>query len=522
MTRKARLVTAAVLVGLAALVAVPAIALVAISGFDGLYGQDAFGYVDYALRSLRPAVAALELPPWFFWPPGYPALIVLAAPVVGDGLGGLVVSLIAGASLPIATAALASQLRLPLGPPAVGHRDRWAVALLAGAFVAVAGQLLQSSVVAMADTAGATAATLGAAATARFDVTRRRRWLAAGAAAIALACTTRWVYGLVAIAVGAAALASVLARLRDPGRERRESLVDLGVGTAAALLVAAPTAVPMLAAVATGAALPFAADLAAYHWSLANVAQRSFETIDGRLEYDVPTGLYYVGQALRRGWLFLLAPLAVPGLLAIGRRPRVMVVAVLVAWPLLVVGFLAGGGYQNARFFLAAFPPVAILGAAGTHALWRLARHLGQRAGKRAGPLLQAGLALAVAAAMALNLAWGVGNARAFIDRQMADLAAIRSLAAQVPAGGRVLTLGAGTVLGHDGGTTVVELYYLDAPSVEALVADGRPTYVLVDASAMRTQWAAEGAGRAFAALEAAPGLERVGTAGIWTLFRLP
>lgn len=55
--------------------------LVALHDFDGLYGQDAYAYFDYA------TVALVEepFPPPFYWPPGYPILILVMTYGVGNG-----------------------------------------------------------------------------------------------------------------------------------------------------------------------------------------------------------------------------------------------------------------------------------------------------------------------------------------------------------------------------------------------------------------------------------------------------
>jgi hypothetical protein len=60
------------------------VAMALIFQFDGLYGQDPFAY--------------LQPPPPFFWPIGYPLLVVLGTLVVGvQPLAGQLVSIIAGA-----------------------------------------------------------------------------------------------------------------------------------------------------------------------------------------------------------------------------------------------------------------------------------------------------------------------------------------------------------------------------------------------------------------------------------------
>src|SRR4029077_7669554 len=92
----------------AALVFVAAAGLAWVRGFDGLYGQDAFGYVNYALGPLREAMLHGDALPGFEQPPGFPIAIAAASLVVGpDGRSGLGISLVAGALVPVLTGLLA-------------------------------------------------------------------------------------------------------------------------------------------------------------------------------------------------------------------------------------------------------------------------------------------------------------------------------------------------------------------------------------------------------------------------------
>jgi hypothetical protein len=52
------------------------IIVVALFRFDGLYGQDPYAYYNYSL-DLREAFGQQQPPPPFFWPIGYPLLVVL-------------------------------------------------------------------------------------------------------------------------------------------------------------------------------------------------------------------------------------------------------------------------------------------------------------------------------------------------------------------------------------------------------------------------------------------------------------
>ena len=189
------------------LVFVAATVLVTTRRFDGLYGQDAFGYVNYALGPLRDAFLHGGAIPSFQQPPGFPVVIAAISLVAGpDGRIGLVVSLLAGALVPVVTGLLASEA---IGRRVGGGRAVVAVPIAAAVVAALPGQLWQSSAVAMSDTLSVALATTGAWAACRYGRTGRTRWLLLAAATVAAAIDTRWVCGLVAVPIAAVALLGV-------------------------------------------------------------------------------------------------------------------------------------------------------------------------------------------------------------------------------------------------------------------------------------------------------------------------
>jgi hypothetical protein len=109
----------------------------------------------------------------------------------------------------------------------------------------------------------------------------------------------------------------------------------------------------------------------------------------------------------------------------------------------------------------------------------------------------------------------------AFIDRQVNDLAAIRSLEAQVPAGSRLISMGPTGVFVYDGVPDVVELYGLEPAAATVLVGEVRPSYLVVDQAAIDGQWAGLGPGRTVATIRAQRGLTTIAMAGAWTLYRI-
>jgi hypothetical protein len=271
-------------------------------------------------------------------------------------------------------------------------------------------------------------------------------------------------------------------------------------------------------AVLAGTPVPFAADFGAYHWDPLNALRSTFETADGRLSHALPSGVFYLGQAVAPYWYGPLGLLALGGAAWVVRRASVVPAVLLIGWPLLVLVFLAGSPYQNTRFFLSVLPPVAILISI---CLWRLVLIFGVRV----WPWRRR---RAAAAAGLFVVAWIVGAilvagrfTDAFIVRQTADLAAIRSLETQVPPGTRLISMGATGVFVRDDVPNVTELFDLDPAAASALVADGQPSYLVIDPRAIDGQWAGLGPARAVEAIRASRGLTRIDEAGNWTLFMI-
>ncbi|MDW8269464.1 MAG: hypothetical protein RMN24_09890, partial [Anaerolineae bacterium] len=277
------------------------------AGFDGLYGQDAYAYFDYAVGPLTTALRAGQLPPPFFWPPGYPLLVALLAMATGPlPQVGQLISLLAGMLTVMATVWLAAAVWPWSSTRTVG-------AVLAGLLTACVGQLWQSSVVVMADTTGLAAATVGMAAWCRYgrpEAPLQARWLTLAAVCLAFAVLTRWAYALAALVV----LGFTLAVWRR--QPRRVVWRHALAAVLPALIVLAPLGWSFL----TGAVDPvsgraaFAGNLQVYTWSPLNALRREFPTPDGLLRHRWPNGLWYaLAPAHRYYFTPALAPFLVVG-----------------------------------------------------------------------------------------------------------------------------------------------------------------------------------------------------------------
>ena len=497
---------ALVLLGLGALVVVPAGGLAALRRFDGLYGQDAYAYFDYATGPLRQALASRQPWPPFFWPPGYPVLVSLVSFGLGPlPLAGQLVSLLMGALVPVCTYGLVREL-WPADRP---------LALASAAICGLCGQLWQSSIVVMSDTTGLALATAGAWALARYAHRPQVRWLLLAALALAWATLARWIYGVVAIPL------AIFALLALP-RERRglgHALLALAVG--AALLV--PVLGPSLLLVFTQPAAPasFAGNLQVYAWSPLNALSRDFVTADGHLHYALPNGLYYAVLAGHPAYLGLLAPAIAIGGWAVLRAPRRGrlplaqrwgPLLLVVGWAAIVYAFHAGAAWQNIRFLLAALPPLAICAGLGLLVAWRW---LGPR--RRSAARLVLAWGVVGVLVMAIG---GVRLVRGFIDRKDDDLALVRWLETDVPPGSQVLSFGPTLTIRHYSRLPTRDLYELEPGDLPGVLAAG-PTYMLLDVTNVEDQWQGQTPERDLRALEAGPGLAPVDERAGLHLFRV-
>jgi 4-amino-4-deoxy-L-arabinose transferase-like glycosyltransferase len=484
---------------LALVVALPAGGLAAWRGFDGLYGQDAYAYFDYATTSVRHSMLNLAPLQAFFWPPGYPLLVAATSLITGPTpLAGQLVSLATGALVPLLTALLAYEL----------WPEQPRVAVLAGLSAALSGQLWQSSIVVMADTTGLALATASAFCLVKYAKSGSLAWLVLASAALACAMLARWIYGLVALPFGVYAALS-LARAK-PKRALVHACVALVTGAALLLPILAPGLLGLLTDPQRPAA--FAGNLQVYSWSPLNAFRRDFMTADGHLAYNVPNGVYY---AIAPANLAFFGPLIALWLLvgawAAWRTWPRATLTLLIGWAAIVYAFHAGAPWQNFRFTLAYLPPLAIMAATGV--VWAV-DHLRDRR-------LTAAVSACVALGLVASAGAGLRLVDGFVDRKDADLSLARWVQAQVPSTGELLTFGITLTVRHYTNVPTLDLFDITPTDVASLVATARPTYVLVDPASIEGQWLGQAPATNFLELRNWPGLEPLGAQGSYTLYRL-
>jgi hypothetical protein len=448
------------------------VAVLAAFPFDGLYGQDAYAYYDYA-GVLRAALAHGNALPPFVWPLGYPLHIALLSLVTGvTPPAGQWTSLLAGALAVPLTYALAREALWRMGP-ARGRRAGVVAALV----VALAAQSLVSSVSTMADMVALAWATASAwlllryARTAavgpfRFASTAQGT-LALASFALGVAVITRWGNALLVLPWGMAILAAWRARGPAFGMRRATAAAALAVLCGGAVVGAQLT---------TGSHTGY---LELFSWSPSNAFLTDVTNPDGAFHYALPPGLFYAQPLVHPSYLFpLLAPLWCLGLIWLVRRGALPTRVLLLGWPLVYYLFLAGGTRENPRFALAYFSPLAIFAGVGFDVVWQA------RPAWR-----QAAIALLALALLGAGV-WSVRVVGNFVEHNKTiPLTVARYADERLPPGVRVLTFGLTLTLSHYTDLEAIDLYHETPETLRKLACGDTEAYVYVDPANLAEQW---------------------------------
>lgn len=461
--------------------------------FDGLYGQDAFAYYDYATVDLR---NQLFPPPPFFWPPGYPLLILGTSSIIGvTPLAGQLVSLICGGLTVLFTMLLARELF----PETV-------VPLTAGLMIALSGQLWQSSTVIMADTTSLAAATLGMWALVRYARNPTAFWLALAAGGVSYAVITRWVYAVLAIVCGVYALYLLL---KLP---RRKAIIHSAYAALAVAFILGPVLVAALLSprdLQTTYGGNFQYQLV--RWDLSNAFRRDFVNPDGHQVLPTSNGIYYATLPMQDYYLTPFLGLFVfAGLYDIVRRNLFWTFVPVLAWGVGVYLLLIGGPQQNVRFALTYLIPFVIIAGMGVSMVWnyiiqiRIVREL---------------FVFLMFAAFINEAAQAVDFTQKFIGRKQAMLDVVRWVEATIPAESQLITLSATAMMKHYTTLETHEIYYLVPDDLEPLIETTQPTYLLLDVYNVETQWVGNPPSINYYWLKDHKTLEKLGNLRGYTLF---
>ena len=503
--------------------------VIAIAHVDGVYGQDSFAYLGCAREILAIRWGAVPCAS-FFWPLGYPALASVFMYFVPDAVrGAQLASVVVGAAI----APLVYWTVLELRSSATDASGDRRIAVAAGIVAGSSGMLLLSSVLVMSDAAGMFWAALSALLALRWDRCarqgiRRSPWLALSAAALALAVVTRWIYAGLVPPFALYAILAIRRRIEATGDVHGQRAFVAAMlpplGLAAVIFLAIVTPQLWLSQLA-GA--PATGHEWVVNWNPLNALRRSFDTPDGHFDYAVPPLIFYAAPFFHP--LYLSPLLTGCVLLGAWRLRRSLAAVLLGGWIGTLYFYLVGVPFQNLRFGLAFFVPVAILAGVGLSAIplppWlRSARASGpsdQRIpGANTHSTWRVGwLVLALSSLVTLGFTYRALSALRVATS--AEHAAIDFLAARVSPESTVVSFELSIALEYYTRLTVVDLYAQSPDSLRARICTSRPVFLYVNPARLEAQWLGRSPDENFRYIRDRIGLAEIGGQAGWILYRL-
>ncbi|MGH2522783.1 MAG: hypothetical protein ACRDH2_09810, partial [Anaerolineales bacterium] len=104
---------------------------------------------------------------------------------------------------------------------------------------------------------------------------------------------------------------------------------------------------------------------------------------------------------------------------------------------------------------------------------------------------------------------------------KQADLAIVRRVETGLPPEARLLAFGLTLTFQHYSHLETLELYRLSQSQLADLLAEGRPTFLLLDVDNVETQWRDQPLADNYSWLRDVVGLERIGQFGSYTFFEV-
>lgn len=467
------------------------LALVGVYRFDGLYGQDAYAYYHYA-RDVFAALARFQAPPPFWWSLGYPLLLNFGFLFGGQNIAAAqIVTLMCGALIP--------PFAFLLTHEAADEKYKLFAAWGAGLICLTGGQLAQSSVVIMADAPALMFATLAAWLLLRYARTRNVLTLCVASPAIALAVWMRW-QNLIFAAVWFATL--VLMEWQNKGASRKQNFLRIFFASSIIALVLLPQFL-----IQTTARAQFAGQGWLENWNVTNFWARTFDNADGHFEYALPVAIFYGQVFAHPAYLFaMLTPLFLLGIFVLRNR---IVLLLLGGWILGMYFFLAGIPYENFRFPLGMFAPIAVITGIGAGSLWTKWRAQGR---------LKSSLLLGwLGAALVVMFFWQPRVLAPVLAIKARELQHIAFLQKELLPNALVYTMSIDGALETYSMIQTKNLWEMNPQTLD----DVTSTYLYVDTNNVEAQWRGRLPDQLLRALNETNFLHPLASFGGWTLYRV-
>jgi hypothetical protein len=242
-------------------------------------------------------------------------------------------------------------------------------------------------------------------------------------------------------------------------------------------------------------------------WSIANTFGRSFDTVDGHFEYALPVAMFYAQVIAHPAYLFvMLTPFLGAGVVAPGKRMNSLL---LLGWSFGMYFFLAGIPYENFRFMLGMFVPLAVFAGMGVGWVWEK-----MRARERLESLL---LVVWIGVALGVMLFWQPRVLAPILEIKARELRQTEWLQTKLLPNALLFTMSIDGAVKTYSQIRVINLWDIEPSALQQNI----PTYLYVDTNTIALQWRGRLPDQLVRELTATNNLHPLASFDGWTLFRI-
>ena len=213
----------------------------------------------------------------------------------------------------------------------------------------------------------------------------------------------------------------------------------------------------------------------------------------------------------------ILTPFLVIGIITFVTEKRSAQVILLFSWMILPYVFLIGIPYQNIRFALIIFAPIALLTGVGMGRILTI-----KWSRKITVVIMRITLCIIVGIGLTQSIQANRMTINTFITNQESDKAIAHWLSDWVPIGSSLFTFGITLTVEHyNPSYTVYEIYYETPTTLRDQEFDTETNYLLLNVWQIENQWAGREPQAVYHWFRDERGLTSVARHGNYTLFRI-
>lgn len=441
--------------------------LIVIFRFDGLYGQDAYAYLEYS-KKFYEAIANFQIPPQFYWPIGYSALAsVFTIFTIGNfGLASLIVSLNSGSLCAGFVYLLAYELA-----SGINVNERKKFSLYAGLITAFAPVLVKSSIVIMSDSLSLMFASWAMWQFVKYFNEQKPLHLISSSAFLALAVMTRYGYAFLIVPM---ALYSIYYLIKS-GINKIKLSRDLFLALITGVIIFSPQLYYILHYGIPNFHSENGLGVWPTTWNFLNFIRKDFTTFDGTMHYTFWNGLYNLSPVFHPMYLSIFGITFLIGGYYIVKKKAYAFLILTLSWILIYYIYFSGSPFQALRFLMSFLPAMALVSAFGISEL-KIKNQL-------KNILLYAGLLVLIL--------YSFYHMSTFSKQKNNELEVVNAVINYVPDSSTVFSFDVTMAVNHYTKLNAIELFNVKENEIKNKIdSSGHDVYFILPIENIKSQWA--------------------------------